>query len=63
MQMSQIAPTAVRPRNPDFIALGKAFGAHATQPKTARELPAIFQAAFAADTPTLIRLTPDFDPK
>ena len=62
MQMSQIAPTAVRPLNPDFLALARAYGAHAVEPASAKELPAIFEAAFGATAPTLVRLTPRFDP-
>jgi 5-guanidino-2-oxopentanoate decarboxylase len=46
-------------RNPDFLALAKAFGAHAVQPETLADIAPALAAAFEADVPTVIRLTPD----
>jgi len=60
MVQNQIAPNAVIARNPDFLALARAYGAAATQPETPAELTKALAAAFAANTPTLIRLTPEF---
>lgn len=58
MTRAQIAPNAVIARNPDFAALARAYGAHATEPATAGDLARALAAAFAADRPTLIRITP-----
>ncbi|MFM2354377.1 MAG: hypothetical protein RLZZ528_113, partial [Pseudomonadota bacterium] len=58
MQRSQIAPNAVIARNPDFIALARAYGARAEAPATLAELKRALEAAFAAPGPTLIRMTP-----
>ncbi|MGR3496654.1 thiamine pyrophosphate-binding protein [Citreimonas sp.] len=58
MVAAQIAPTAVVARNPDFLALARAYGAHATQPDTLDALKAALVQAFTADRPTLIRMTP-----
>ena len=62
MVQNQIAPNAVVARNPDFLALARAYGANAAQPDTPAELSQSLATAFAANTPTLIRLTPDFRP-
>lgn len=59
MTRAQIAPNAVIARNPDFCKLAEAFGAHAVAPKDLSEMQAAVQAAFAADGPTLIYLTPE----
>ena len=59
MVRSQIAPNAVVAQNPDFPALAKAFGAHAAVPQTLDDIQPAVAAAFAADRPTLIYLTPD----
>lgn len=59
MTGAQIAPNAVVARNPDFLALARAFGAHAAEPRGLDEIRPALAAAFAADRPTLIRLTPD----
>lgn len=59
MVRAQIAPNAVVQRNPDFVLLAKAYGAHASAPQSLHELTDAVQEAFAADRPTLIRLTPD----
>lgn len=59
MIAAQIAPNAVIQRNPDFLALAKAYGAYANQPVTLDEIAPALKAAFSADAPTVIRLTPD----
>ncbi|WP_164660020.1 5-guanidino-2-oxopentanoate decarboxylase [Tropicibacter sp. Alg240-R139] len=59
MTRAQIAPNAVIARNPDFCNLAEAFGADAVAPKDLAEMQAAVQAAFTANGPTLIYLTPD----
>tara|TARA_R110002094_G_scaffold118665_3_gene114001 strand:- start:1467 stop:3062 length:1596 start_codon:yes stop_codon:yes gene_type:complete len=59
MVSAQIAPNAVIARNPDFVKLAEAFGAHAVAPSTISEMQDAVRAAFDADGPTLIYLTPD----
>ena len=59
MVRSQIAPNAVVARNPDFLALARAYGAEAVQPDSLEALQQAVLAAFNADTPTVIRVTPD----
>ncbi|MEM8776047.1 MAG: 5-guanidino-2-oxopentanoate decarboxylase [Pseudomonadota bacterium] len=56
MIRSQIAPNAVVARNPDFVALAKAYGAHATAPETLEEMTQAVNDAFEADKPTLIHV-------
>ncbi|MEL7259416.1 MAG: thiamine pyrophosphate-dependent enzyme, partial [Pseudomonadota bacterium] len=56
MVRSQIAPNAVIARNPDFVALAKAYGAHATSPDTLDEMGQAARKAFEADRPTLIHV-------
>jgi len=58
MVSAQIAPNAVIARNPDFVKLAQAFGAHAVAPGTIAEMQDAVRAAFDADGPTLIYLTP-----
>ena len=58
MIRSQIAPNAVIARNPDFVALAKAFGAGGVEATSVEGFKAALRAAFAADGPTLIRVTP-----
>ena len=58
MISAQIAPNAVIQRNPDFLALAKAYGAHAVQPSTLADIGPALDAAFKANVPTVIRLTP-----
>lgn len=60
MRRAQIAPNAVIARNPDFVALGKAYGAAAVAPGNADELTKALSQAFEHNGPTLIYLTPDF---
>ncbi|KPP86670.1 MAG: acetolactate synthase I/II/III large subunit [Rhodobacteraceae bacterium HLUCCO07] len=57
MTASQIAPNAVVARNPDFLALARAYGAHACAPETPADLQQAVLEALAADRPTLIRMT------
>ena len=59
MVRSQIAPNAVVARNPDFLRLAEAYGAHAVRPGSLAALQAAVTAALAADRPTLIHMTPD----
>ncbi len=59
MISSQIAPKAVVARNPDFLALARAYGAGAEQPDSLDALSWAILKAFKADGPTLIRVTPD----
>ncbi|MDJ0821297.1 MAG: thiamine pyrophosphate-binding protein [Paracoccaceae bacterium] len=58
MVRSQIAPNAVIARNPDFLALARAYGAEASQPSTLTELQDALTQAFTAPVPTLIHMTP-----
>ena len=58
MVASQIAPNAVTARNPDFLALARAYGAHAAEPASLEELQTVTLDALRADRPTLIRMTP-----
>jgi thiamine pyrophosphate-dependent acetolactate synthase large subunit-like protein len=46
----------VKPRNPDFQMLGKAFGAHVAKPTSAAQLKKALSDAFSADRPTLIEV-------
>ncbi|MCP1169802.1 thiamine pyrophosphate-dependent enzyme, partial [Limimaricola sp. ASW11-118] len=59
MRAAQIAPHAVHQRNPDFCALARAWGAGAETPESLDAIAPALERAFAADAPTLIRLTPD----
>lgn len=59
MISAQIAPNAVVARNPDFVKLAEAFGAAAAAPGTLEEMQQAVRAAFKADGPTLIYVTPD----
>ncbi len=54
MVRAQIAPNAVIAQNPDFAALGRAYGALAEVPQTVDELVTAVLKAFKADRPTLI---------
>lgn len=58
MISSQIAPNAVVAMNPDFCKLAEAYGAHAAEPASLKELQNALLAALKADRPTLIRMTP-----
>ena len=59
MVRAQIAPNAVIAHNPDFCKLAAAFGAHSAAPTSLTEMQDAVRAAFDADGPTLIYLTPD----
>lgn len=59
MVRAQIAPNAVVARNPDFCKLALAFGANAAAPQTLDQMQDTVRAAFDADGPTLIYLTPE----
>ncbi len=58
MVRAQIAPNAVVARNPDFVKLAEAFGAQAVAPNSLAEMQEAVKAAFDADGPTLIYVTP-----
>jgi len=58
MVSAQIAPNAVIQRNPDFMALAKAYGADAAAPRSLDDLRSAVQAALSAGRPTLIHVTP-----
>jgi 5-guanidino-2-oxopentanoate decarboxylase len=63
MQASAIPPTGVIARNPDFVALGSAYGAAAVRVKDPHALTETIRAAFARSGPTLIELVaPQFSP-
>ena len=55
-----ITPTGVTPgRNPDFMALARAFGAHAVRPDSLEGLTGAIREAFDAGGPTLIEVRED----
>lgn len=56
---AQIAPNAVIARNPDFVALAQAFGAHAVAPASLGDMQKAVKDAFDVAGPTLIYVTPD----
>ncbi|NCQ24857.1 MAG: acetolactate synthase isozyme1 large subunit [Rhodobacteraceae bacterium CG17_big_fil_post_rev_8_21_14_2_50_63_15] len=58
MVRAQIAPNAVIAHNPDFLALARAYGAHAVAPATLEGLQGAVRAALGADRPTLIHMSP-----
>jgi 5-guanidino-2-oxopentanoate decarboxylase len=53
-----IQPNAVTLRNPDFIALAKAYGAEAARPESLSALAKAIAAALKTQGPTLIEMTP-----
>ena len=55
---AQIAPNSVIAHNPDFVALARAYGAHAFRPESLADLARQVNEAFKADRPTLIHMTP-----
>ncbi|MFQ3183207.1 MAG: 5-guanidino-2-oxopentanoate decarboxylase [Alteromonas macleodii] len=59
MIKAQILPNAVVQRNPDFLALARAYGALAAQPATLTDIAPALDTAFKANVPTVIRLTPE----
>jgi thiamine pyrophosphate-dependent acetolactate synthase large subunit-like protein len=54
-----IPAIGVRQRNPDFLALARAFGCRAERPDSLAALERSLTAAFAADGPTLIEVRQD----
>ena len=56
MVHAQIAPNAVIAQNPDFAALGHAYGALATTPQSIDEVVSAVLNAFEADRPTVIHV-------
>ena len=54
-----IPEIGVKPRNPDYLALAKAFGCNAVRPQSLAELEAALRTAFEADRPTLIEVRQD----
>lgn len=59
MNARDIPELGVRPRNPDYLALARAFGAHATRPESLPALQDAIRTAFSADGPTLIEVRED----
>jgi 5-guanidino-2-oxopentanoate decarboxylase len=59
MVARNIPAIGVRPRNPDFLALARAFGCRAERPDSLAGLEQSLRAAFAADGPTLIEVRQD----
>ncbi|MEM1372880.1 MAG: thiamine pyrophosphate-binding protein [Pseudomonadota bacterium] len=59
MVRAQIPPNAVTARNPDFVALAKAYSANGIAPRTLDEMQEATHAAFHADGPTLIHVRSD----
>ncbi|MEL7280884.1 MAG: thiamine pyrophosphate-binding protein [Pseudomonadota bacterium] len=56
MVRAQIAPNAVIAQNPDFAALGRAYGALAETPQSVDEVVSAVLNAFNADRPTVIHV-------
>jgi 5-guanidino-2-oxopentanoate decarboxylase len=56
MKRLGISELGVRPRNPDFQALARAFHCHAVRPASLAGLTQALKAAFKADRPTLIEV-------
>ncbi len=54
-----IPEIAVKPRNPDFLALARAFHCHAVRPESLTGLTQTLKDAFKADRPTLIEMRQD----
>ena len=50
---------SVRPENPDYQMLAKAFNCHAHQAESLEDFKAALGKAFAADRPTLIEVRQD----
>lgn len=59
MTAAQIAPNAVIARNPEFLRLAEAYGAHAVAPRSIAAFQQAVTAALSADGPTLIHITPE----
>lgn len=54
-----IREIAVKPRNPDFMALARAFHCHAVRPDSIANLTQALRDSFKADRPTLIEVRED----
>jgi len=61
MRNRGIPEVGVSPSNPDFQAMGRAFGCRATRPMSGADLEGAIASAFKASTPTLIEVR-DEDP-
>jgi 5-guanidino-2-oxopentanoate decarboxylase len=59
MRQKGIAEIGVHPRNPDYLALARAFNCDAVRPASLDELTAALRAAFTAPRPTLIEVRQD----
>jgi thiamine pyrophosphate-dependent acetolactate synthase large subunit-like protein len=59
MNNRDIPELGVRQRNPDYLALARAFGAAAIRPDSLEALADAIRAAFEADGPTLIEVRED----
>ena len=59
MNKRDIPELGVRQRNPDYLALARAFGAEAVRPDSLAALKHAISAAFSADGPTLIEVRED----
>jgi 5-guanidino-2-oxopentanoate decarboxylase len=59
MEEAGIPRLGVALRNPDFLALARAFGCHATRPDGLAALREAILGAFAADAPTVIEVRED----
>jgi thiamine pyrophosphate-dependent acetolactate synthase large subunit-like protein len=59
MNTRDIPELGVRQRNPDYLALARAFGAEAVRPGSLQALTAAIRDAFAAKGPTLIEVRED----
>lgn len=59
MVRSQIAPNAVVVKNPDFVALAKAYGATGVRVRSLEALQNAVTDAFSADGPTVIHIPTD----
>jgi 5-guanidino-2-oxopentanoate decarboxylase len=59
MNARDIPELGVRQRNPDYLALARAFDAKAIRPDSLTALQAAIGSAFSADGPTLIEVRED----
>ncbi len=59
MVARDIPELGVKPRNPDYLALARAFGARAERPGSLAALQDALERAFAAEGPTLIEVRQD----
>ena len=59
MVRAQIAPNAVIQKNPDFVKLAEAYGAHSAAPKSLEQFQEAVATALSVEGPTIIHVTPD----